>query len=481
MSTTVSGQSVRRTKSTRTFTKYLAAVAGTVALVAASLAFAAPAAHADDDYEAEASFPVTATVCFNGVEKTITVTGEGEGSSKHSYEKALDEAQRNAAKDAEDQIEAVYPKHHDGACKKITICHFVSGKGETKDGYNVITISEHAWLNGHSDGDYDGHDSLDVEYNGTSCPEVTTTFKASDKEYWDEDICVNGEDINVKKQGTGYGESTVSKAAAQQLAHDNAVADAKSEVAEEIAEHYGTHTDGKCVSEEQIRICHATGEGNGNTGNGYSDITINLSAWPTHQGHGDFVYNGNDCLPFNGSAQAQMSHGQFCYAGNTSPGVTTELYVKTAQNFESQAAADQDARSLADSAATDELNTLMAPYADHTDGACAVTPPPVTPPPATPEPPAVVSAAEAVVPAAEPLPATVPEAEVPAIVPEAATVPEAEPVAAPEAATVPQAVPAGGGSSSNENGPTPALLLLVFAATAVCLGASARLLATRTR
>jgi hypothetical protein len=101
----------------------------------------------------------------------------------------------------------------------------------------------------------------------------------------------------------------------------------------------------------------------------------------------------------------------------------------------------------------------------------------VTTPPA----PTVVSAAEAAVPAVVPEPATVPEAEVPAAAVEAATVPEAEPVAIPEAATVPQAVPAGGGSSTNENGPNTSLLLLVFAATAICLGASARLLATRTR
>ena len=49
---------------------------------------------------------------------------------------------------------------------KMTICHFVEGKGETKDGYNIITMSEQAWAAhlAHHPG------TTDEVYNGVSCP-----------------------------------------------------------------------------------------------------------------------------------------------------------------------------------------------------------------------------------------------------------------------------------------------------------------------
>jgi hypothetical protein len=53
--------------------------------------------------------------------------------------------------------------------EKITICHFVEGKGETKAGYNIITIALPAWKAhlAHHPG------TTDVVYNGVSCPPVT--------------------------------------------------------------------------------------------------------------------------------------------------------------------------------------------------------------------------------------------------------------------------------------------------------------------
>jgi hypothetical protein len=89
-----------------------------------------------------------------------------------------------------------------------------------------------------------------------------------------------------------------------------------------------------------------------------------------------------------------------------------------------------------------------------------------------------VSAAEAVVPVAAPAAATVPEEPVVVAAPEEATVPAA--VAVPQKATVPAAVPAGDGSS-DKSGPNTGLLLLALVATGVCLFATGRLVATRSR
>ena len=64
---------------------------------------------------------------------------------------------------------------------KVTICHFVHGKGETKDGYNVITISLNAWEKGHSGGIDDGgnwvHDEKDFVVTPTTpCPPVPPQY-----------------------------------------------------------------------------------------------------------------------------------------------------------------------------------------------------------------------------------------------------------------------------------------------------------------
>ncbi len=66
-------------------------------------------------------------------------------------------------------------------------------------------------------------------------------------------------------------------------------------------------------------------------------------------------------------------------------------------------------------------------------------------------------------------------AKVPAKAPAKAT------TAAPQAATVPAAVPAGGGSSSNENAPNAWLLWAALAAALVSVGATTRLVITRSR
>ena len=51
---------------------------------------------------------------------------------------------------------------------KMTICHFVEGKGETKSGYNIITMSVQAW-----EAHKAHHPStMDEVYNGVSCPTV---------------------------------------------------------------------------------------------------------------------------------------------------------------------------------------------------------------------------------------------------------------------------------------------------------------------
>jgi len=54
---------------------------------------------------------------------------------------------------------------------KMTICHYVEGKGETKAGYNIITMSVQAWEA------HKAHhpDTMDVVYNGVSCPTVNPT------------------------------------------------------------------------------------------------------------------------------------------------------------------------------------------------------------------------------------------------------------------------------------------------------------------
>ena len=65
---------------------------------------------------------------------------------------------------------------------KVTICHFVHGNGETKDGYNIISIAQAAWDRGHSNSDDDAdtqkwtHDERDVVYDGKACPTVPTTL-----------------------------------------------------------------------------------------------------------------------------------------------------------------------------------------------------------------------------------------------------------------------------------------------------------------
>lgn len=65
---------------------------------------------------------------------------------------------------------------------KITICHYVEGKGETKAGYNIITMSIQAWEA------HKAHhpDTMDVVYNGVSCPttpEPTTYYCPADSDH----------------------------------------------------------------------------------------------------------------------------------------------------------------------------------------------------------------------------------------------------------------------------------------------------------
>jgi hypothetical protein len=96
---------------------------------------------------------------------------------------------------------------------------------------------------------------------------------------------------------------------------------------------------------------------------------------------------------------------------------------------------------------------------------CAVPAAPVT----------AVEAATVVIPEA----GTVPE-ETPVVAPQPGTVPEKAPATVPQAATVPTAVNAGGGSSS-DGAPSLWLVALALLASATCLGATVRLASGRTR
>ena len=71
-----------------------------------------------------------------------------------------------------------------GGPDKVTICHYVHGNGETKDGYNIITISTNAWKNDHHglyvDKDGNGgelnHDDQDIELPASgTCPVILLT------------------------------------------------------------------------------------------------------------------------------------------------------------------------------------------------------------------------------------------------------------------------------------------------------------------
>lgn len=106
-----------------------------------------------------------------------------------------------------------------------TICHVVSGQGNTGMGYDKITINENAWSAHQAHGD--------VAYSERSgCPK--RAYDVSYPDNWTETFCFKGETVRMDFDVTGWGWD-------EKMAKDDAAALIKAEQAK-----YDGHVNGEC-------------------------------------------------------------------------------------------------------------------------------------------------------------------------------------------------------------------------------------------
>jgi hypothetical protein len=171
---------------------------------------------------------------------------------------------------------------------KITICHYVNGKGETKDGYDVISISIRAWENGHSFPDEDqqyNHDDRDVVYNGTSCPTIPTVTGYGEATATHGLLC--WDDTTYGPFTTGVVSVTLpglqmSQERANALATEDAELKAAAELARMLSD-FPDHADGSCVPDGVVytQTAGATGETDFCAADGVTTVTVQWSGTGT--------------------------------------------------------------------------------------------------------------------------------------------------------------------------------------------------------
>ena len=174
-----------------------------------------------------------------------------------------------------------------GGPDKVTICHYVHGNGETKDGYNIITVSENAWAHGHGEYvDNTGgagswvHDQMDSVYDGQACPVIppyTTTVSDSGTLT----ICFSS--VTYPDVAWDTGKVTGTSATSQAEADADAAAKLATAVTEAKAlavEPYPGYTDGACTygksGELNLNYCVA-----GTAAQQFENVTVSVTGFAT--------------------------------------------------------------------------------------------------------------------------------------------------------------------------------------------------------
>ena len=436
MSDKVGAHTARRTK--RSFTTWLAAVAGTVALVATGLMFVAPpaSAHSND---------ITgAAVCQNNGTWTITWT------VANDYGLTAQVTETSNA--------------------SVVSVGTPFGKYETKTFSQTVATAQKYTLTVTTkwSDNYSRSNNGSVTISGT-CEQPGALLGGS------ETYCVNAEtgaNVTVTWEGATYG-GTVSKTQAEAtVVLNKATAYRIAEIAMNAPTGACSGTvpggsDTFCVDGGLVTVTWPGAEYGDGTDLSYGDAVTLVAENKADALHEAGIPEGtepSECSPPPTTPPTSSSFTQSATVGGSIDlclvdGTTNLVVAYSGTGSGTSGISDADAIFIANTNANAAAAADLAAKtpAGATEGACGA--------------PLAVAAVEA---------ATVPEEPIVVAAPESATVPEAEPVSVPQAATVPTAVPAGDGSS-DRSGPNSGLLILALVATGVCFLATGRLLATRNR